>query len=602
MKRDLVVDRLFANAHSQPDAPALHGRHSGGWRPISWREYADRCLDFAGALIEEGHAPGEAVAIMGNNRPEWLIADVGAMVARGVPAGIYQTSSPDQATYIAGHCEAKVLVLENPSYYPRIQQEKLPHLWRIVLMEGMVQDPLAMSFEAFCAMGRAHRADVERRIRALAPEDPATLIYTSGTTGPPKAALLSAGNLAFLSRTAVSVLDATPADCTVSYLPLAHVAEQMLSIHVPITGGYPVWFAESLDKLKDALLAARPTIFLGVPRVWEKFHAALSTKLAAATGVKAKIIAWSRATGMRSGELRLTTGEPGGLRARLADRLFASKLQRKLGLDRLRVALSGAAPIGREVLDFFLSCGITIHETYGMTESTAVSTFNSPGVGMTRFGTVGRVIDGVEVKLAEDGEILMRGPNVFLGYYKDPQATRDALIDGWLHSGDIGVFDDDGFLRITDRKKDLLITSSGKNISPQNIERHLKAVEGIAQAVAIGDRKSYLTALLTLDPEKAPALARARGWPEDLVQLAQHPGFLQHVREGVDHCNAQLSRIESVRRFTVLPADFSLEAGELTPTQKIKRKVVHDRYAPLIAKMYDDAAGPQASAGEPTRT
>ncbi len=459
-----------------------------------------------------------------------------------------------------------------------------------------------MSFEAFCAMGRAHRADVERRIRALAPEDPATLIYTSGTTGPPKAALLSAGNLAFLSRTAVSVLDATPADCTVSYLPLAHVAEQMLSIHVPITGGYPVWFAESLDKLKDALLAARPTIFLGVPRVWEKFHAALSTKLAAATGVKAKIIAWSRATGMRSGELRLTTGEPGGLRARLADRLFASKLQRKLGLDRLRVALSGAAPIGREVLDFFLSCGITIHETYGMTESTAVSTFNSPGVGMTRFGTVGRVIDGVEVKLAEDGEILMRGPNVFLGYYKDPQATRDALIDGWLHSGDIGVFDDDGFLRITDRKKDLLITSSGKNISPQNIERHLKAVEGIAQAVAIGDRKSYLTALLTLDPEKAPALARARGWPEDLVQLAQHPGFLQHVREGVDHCNAQLSRIESVRRFTVLPADFSLEAGELTPTQKIKRKVVHDRYAPLIAKMYDDAAGPQASAGEPTRT
>jgi long-chain acyl-CoA synthetase len=363
-----------------------------GWRPISWREYADRCLDFAGALIEEGHAPGEAVAIMGNNRPEWLIADVGAMVARGVPAGIYQTSSPDQATYIAGHCEAKVLVLENPSYYPRIQQEKLPHLWRIVLMEGMVQDPLAMSFEAFCAMGRA-------------------------------------GNLAFMSRTAVSVLGATPADCTVSYLPLAHVAEQMLSIHVPITGGYPVWFAEGLDKLKDALLAARPTIFLGVPRVWEKFHAALSTKLAAATGIKAKIIAWSRATGLRSGVHRLTTGEPGGLRARLADRLFASKLKQQLGLDRLRVALSGAAPIGREVLDFFLSCGVTIHETYGMTESTAVSTFNSPGVGTTRFGTVGRPIEGVDVKLADDGEILMRGPNVFLGYFKDPKATRRVVLD-----------------------------------------------------------------------------------------------------------------------------------------------------------------------------
>ncbi len=373
----------------------------------------------------------------------------------------------------------------------------------------------------------------------------------------------------------------------------------MFTIHVPAVMGAQVLFAEALEKLKDALLVGHPTFFLGVPRVWEKFKAALETKLGEATGKKADIIAWSRKVGLEAGREKLEQGSMSPrtfAKYKIAEKLFFSKLKAQLGLDRLALAVTGAAPISKDVLEFFLSCGIVIHEVYGQTEGSGATTFNMPTPKKTRLGTAGLPLPGISIKIAEDGEILMRSPGCFMGYYKDEAATRATLVDGWLQTGDVGEIDRDGFLRITDRKKDLIITSGGKNVAPQNIEKHLKGIEGIGQAVVIGDRRNYLTALLTLDPEKAKTLAKAKGWPEAADSLATHGAMRAHVESALEAVNAKLARYESIKKFVLLPNDFTLEGGELTPTQKVKRKVVSDKYAREIESMYEGSGREQPAA------
>ncbi|MCC6748748.1 MAG: long-chain fatty acid--CoA ligase [Deltaproteobacteria bacterium] len=594
MAIDTIISRFKRHAETQPHSPAMWYRQGGAWVPIDWRTYYARCLDFAGALLAMGYEPGDAVAIMGNNRPEWLIADVGAMMVRGVPAGIYQTSTVEQAAYIAAHCEAKVVVVEDEEQWKKIAavRDQLPNLRKVVIMASAAQvnDPLVVSFDDFCKSGADQHPAVQKRSDEIQPDDLSTLIYTSGTTGPPKGVMLSAKNLAATAAIAVEMVgDTRPEDCVVSYLPLSHIAEQMFSVHVALTVGYPIWFCPKLEQLKEVLIAARPTLFLGVPRVWEKFQTALEQKLNEATGLKATIIRWSRKVGTEAGQYRVRHGAPSGMlgfKETVARRLFFDKLAKQVGLDRLRVAVSGAAPISRETLEFFLSCGIAIHEVYGQSEGTGPSTFNWPRPGKTKIGTVGIPIPRVDVKIAEDGEIIVRGPNVFLGYFKEEEATKATLIDGWLHSGDVGEFDAEGFLRITDRKKDLLITAGGKNVAPQNIEKLLRNIPGVGQAVVIGDRRKYLVALVTIDPVGGPALAKAKGWPEASDALARHAAFLAHVQSGVDAANSQLARYETVKKFTVLPNDFTLETGELTPTQKIKRKVVYEKYGQQIEAMY----------------
>jgi long-chain acyl-CoA synthetase len=328
---------------------------------------------------------------------------------------------------------------------------------------------------------------------------------------------------------------------------------------------------------------------MGVPRVWEKFKGALEGKLAETRGVKKAIVDWARGVGAQAGPLVVEKGAASGLlglQHRLADRLFYGKLKEALGLDRLKVAVSGAAPIGRDVLDFFVSIGLVIHEVYGQSEDTGPTTFNQPFPGKRRLGTVGLPIPGIQVKLAPDGEILVRGQNVFQGYYKDEAATREALVDGWLCSGDIGEFDADGFLRITDRKKDLIITAGGKNVAPQNIEKLLRGIDGVGNAMVIGDRRKYLAAVLTVDPEGGPALATRNGWPTDVEALSRHAAFRQHVQGEIDRVNRQLAQYESIKRFALLPQDFTVEGGELTPTQKVKRKVVSQKYADVIEGLY----------------
>lgn len=593
MARDLVLDRFVRHAQRAPSRPALYAqpKPDAPWQALDWGAFLSRARSFAKALLSHGYKPGEAVAIVGENRPEWVLADVGAMLARGVPAGIYQTSTAEQVAYVVEHSEARVVVLDSRAQLTKLlsQSAKLGRVEVLVMTREVdtTADPRVVSFEDFLSRGADLDAELDARFASIVPEDLATLIYTSGTTGPPKAAMLSHRNWAAASDAAMRVVSLSTEDVVLSYLPLSHVAEQMFTIQLPLSSGATVYFCDRMDKLREALPLARPTVFLAVPRVWEKFRAALEHRFHGAPPAQRRILSWARAALHKAGEYKLR-GAPlplhVALQASLAQRLFGQKLATGLGLDRLRCAVTGAAPIGRDVLDFFLSVGIPIHEVYGQTEGSGVATFNRPR--RVRLGTVGEALPLTELRIAPDGELLVRGPTVFLGYFKDAEATAATLKDGWLYTGDVATVDSDGYYRITDRKKDLLITSGGKNVAPQNLEKLLRAIPGISQAVVLGDRRKYLTALLTLEPEKARELAAEKGWPTDTSSLSRHPGFRALLQQAIDDVNGQLARYESIKNFALLPDDFTQESGELTPTQKIKRRVVLEKYASVIEALY----------------
>jgi long-chain acyl-CoA synthetase len=448
------------------------------------------------------------------------------------------------------------------------------------------RDPRVIGFDAFLATGKA--VDTERldqRIASLEPGGLASLIYTSGTTGPPKGVMLSHDNLAFTASLAQELAGAGASDCSLSYLPLSHIAEQMFTIHGSITMGGSVYFAESLEKVPENLKEVQPTLFFGVPRIWEKFHAKVSGGIANAKGPKRRLVEWARRVGLRVSQLRMKGREPVGLLAleyKAAKRLVFDKLKPAMGLGRARFCVSGAAPIAKEVLEFFASLDVVILEVYGQSEDCGPTSCNL--VGRTKLGTVGPPAAGVTVKIADDGEILVRGRNVFLGYMKDPEATREVLVDGWLHSGDLGALDEDGFLTITGRKKDILITAGGKNIAPKNLEADLKNHPLVSEAVVIGDRRKYLTALVTLDPEALEAFGRTHGLGP--AELHQHPSVRASIQATVDEINKDLARVETIKRFTILSRALSIESGELTPTLKVKRKVVSEHFASEIEAMY----------------
>jgi len=516
-----------------------------GNREFSWEEAALAVRQMARALIALGVKAGDCVNIAGPNRPEWLIADLGAIAAGAVPTPIYPTLTGEQARYIARHSEAKVAVVGDAG-----QRDKLTgtQVHEFVLFDEL---------EHFLRRGDpVPESEVDRRLAGLKAKSLGTLIYTSGTTGPPKAVMLSQENLAFAALTGQRIAKTTAQDSVVSYLPLSHIAEQMISIHAPAVSGSSLSFCDKLERVPEVLAQARPTIFFGVPRVWEKMQARLEEGLASAPPHRRAMIEWARKDWTH------------GVRGPLSGFLLG-KLRQRLGLDRARFTVSGAAKIGAGTVEFFSSIGISVLDLWGMTESTAMGTCNLPGAW--RVGTVGRPEEGVEIRIASDGEILTRGPHVFLGYFKDEPATREAIdADGFLHTGDVGELDAEGYLRITDRKKDLLITSGGKNVSPQNIEVQLGRIAGVAQAVVVGDARNYLGALIV--PE---AIARA-----------QDPSFIEHVGREIEKVNAQLARYETIKKFKVLPALFSIESGELTPTLKLKRKVVSQKYAREIEELF----------------
>lgn len=577
---DNIVRRVMQQAQVRPTTPAYVANHQGNWQTTSWQRYVEQIRSAAKSMMALGVQRGQRVAILGFNRPEWTIFDIAAMAVGAAPAGIYTTCSSTEVHYIVHHSEAPIVLVENAQQLAKVVavRDQLPHLQHIVLMQGAdaSADPgdKIWSWAQFMAKGaEADDHELEKRIDAIEQADLATLIYTSGTTGPPKAVMLSHGNLAWTATTLIDAGSGAAGDVMLSYLPLSHIAEQMASIHVPATVGATVYFAESLEKIPDGLRAARPTLFFGVPRIWEKFHSAMLKKFAEVTGVKKHLLTWARSVATAV-HIRKNQGRsiPRSLQLQyqVANKLVLHKVKVALGFDRVRQCITGAAPIAREILEFFQSIDIPISEIYGQSEDSGPTSLNL--TGRTKLGTVGVPLPGLQVKLGDDGEILIKGPNVFMGYLKDQAATDEILHDGWLASGDLGQFDRDGFLSITGRKKEIIITAGGKNITPRNIEAEIQRCAHVADAVVIGDRRKFLTVLLTLSPE-------ATGKHSD-------PTVLADIQQAIDAGNAQLARVEQVKKFTVLPTAFSTESGEYTPTMKLRRSVIAKKYATQIDAMY----------------
>ncbi len=589
MPTDTIPYRLFQTAARTPDAAAYYVKSGGTWNPTSYADYAAEVRAAARALVALGVPAGGTVSILGFNRPEWIVFDVAAMAIGAAPAGIYTTNSPDEVRYIIGHAESPVVLLENAMQWEKVKKVRadLPHLKHVVMMKGaVIDDPMVLTWEAFLARGaEVSEAEVDSRMAALELNGLATLIYTSGTTGPPKAVMLSHHNLAWTAKTAIDMVGYQATDCSLSYLPLSHIAEQMFSIHAPMSIGSSVYFAESMEKVPENLKEVLPTVLFAVPRIWEKFHAGVAAKLSLATGIKAKLAGWAQDVGLRYHTARGLGQDPGGwltFQHTLAGKLIYSKVKPVLGLSRARICVSGAAPVGKDVLSFLAGIDVLVHEVYGQSEGSGPTTFNLPG--KTKLGSVGPAIPGVEVKLGSDGEIMLRGPNVFLGYYKDPVATAETLADGWLLTGDLGAFDQDNFLSIVGRKKEILITAGGKNVAPKNIEAALKNNPLISEAVVIGDRRAYLTALLQVDPEALARFGEANGLGATVS--ASDPKVRAELQKAVDACNELFARVEHVRKYRVLPRPLAIDSGELTPTLKLKRKNIYVNFSQEIEEMY----------------
>ncbi|HKC59384.1 MAG TPA: long-chain fatty acid--CoA ligase [Myxococcales bacterium] len=582
MKRTSTIHAFFETAAQEPDRVALRHRLSPGrWSAMTRAEYAREVRRIARALIALGVRPGERIALCGPNRPEWLLSDLGALAAGAIPAPYYPTLPAEQAAYVVEHSESVVAVVHDANQLAKLDamRARLPRLRARVLMEGSA--PGALSWTEFVARSNEiPDSAVDERLEGLESDALATLIYTSGTTGPPKAVMISHGNLLFAADVVREQLDIRPGDELVSYLPLSHIAEQMCSLHSPSVNGYCIACCEKLEELPEMLREVRPTLFVGVPRVWEKMQSRIEERLQQAAPRRRALIRWAQKLA-----LARARGERPLLHA-AADALVLRKLRAALGLDRARLLATAAAPIPRATLEFFESLGMPLYELYGQSECTGATTANTQE--HRQVFSVGRPLPRTELRLADDGEILIRGPHVFLGYLKDAEATAAALTpDGWLQTGDVGRIDRDGFLHITDRKKDLLITSGGKNVSPQNIEGQLTRIPGVAHAVVVGDARKHLVALLALDRQAAVREAQACGAAAGTVEaLCVDPRFIERIARGVDEVNRGLASYETIKKFRLLPVEFGIESGELTPTFKLRRKAVNQRFAREIEELF----------------
>jgi long-chain acyl-CoA synthetase len=594
-----LCDVLARNASLYGDQPALSRKANGAWTTLTWRQYREAVKRAAMGLRALGVGPGDFVAIMTRNRPEHLIADHAAMHLGATPVSIYNTLAPEQIAYIAGHCSAKVALVEDAGFFERWEKIKpdLPALERVVLLED---DDAFASYDWVC--GRASMVEdgereaerdpeaFDRAWKAVTPETPATLIYTSGTTGPPKGVVISHYNVLWTAASLDRGGRYPTGMRVISYLPLAHALERLASHWVSTWKATHVYFCPEIMDVFNYMPEVRPQAFAGVPRLWEKLEAGILAAVEAEPNPRRRRIArHAFDVGRRAAELtRQGHSVPTRLRAQKAvfDPLVYSKVRKRLGLDACEIAVSGAAPISIGTLDFFEGIGLPIAEGYGMTEDSGPASVNTADAHRT--GTVGRPMPGVEIRLADDGEVLIRGGNVASGYYKDPATTAETFdADGWLHTGDIGEIDADGFLRIVDRKKELIITAGGKNISPSNLESLLKRHPLIGEACAIGDGRPYVVALIALDGEVAPAWAAQNGVPfTDLAAFTREPRLVAEIQRAVDEANQHVSHAEAMKRFFVVPREWDVAGDELTPTLKLKRRVIAAKYAEEIERLY----------------
>jgi long-chain acyl-CoA synthetase len=583
---DTIPGRFLQTVAERGGQIALREKVGDHLRTLTYDDWADRTTRVAAGLRALGVGPGDRVVMLVGNRPEFHVADVAVLLLGATPISIYNSSSPDQIAYLAGHAEACVAIVEGAEFLGRVQEVRrdLPSLQHLIAIESVD----ATGVESWDELLTAAPVGLEAAAAVAEPHDLATIIYTSGTTGPPKGVMLDHHNLCWSIDSVRGIFDFDPhGRRIVSYLPMAHIAERLISHYCGIAWGYEVTTCADIRGLGAALAESRPELLFGVPRTFEKIHSTVQGVLAA-DPVRAEQFAHALEVGGRVAELR-ARGEvvPTELEAEhgVVDAESLRPARQLLGLDDLRCAVTGAAPIPVEVLQFFRSLGLPLSEGYGLSESTGVMTWDATRV---KVGTVGRVIPGEELRIAGDGEVLARGGNIFRGYLNDPERTAEALdADGWLHTGDIGQLDDEGYLRIVDRKKELVITASGKNVSPANLESALKAQPLIGQACAVGDGEDYMAALLVLDPDVAPAWAASNGATgTTLAELASDPVVLAEVEREVAAANERFSHAESIREYTVLPDEWLPDTEELTPTMKLKRRGIAQKYARKIAALF----------------
>jgi len=579
------------------DRPAQRFKRDGRWETLTWRQLGEIVREAALGLIALGRERGDAVALLSTSRAEWVQADFAIFSAGCVTIPIYPSYPPDLIAYIVNDSEARTLIVEDPGQLAKVLEVrgKMGVLQQIVLIvggAGRMGGDGTLGWEALRRLGRDRaerlRSTLADRIASLAPDDVASIVYTSGTTGPPKGVVQTHGNHVATLRASAQTLGAAEGDVHLLFLPLAHSFARMESF-IGIARGFTTAFAESLDKVADNLREVHPHFLFSVPRVYEKVYARVLASVEAGSPLKRKLFRWAVGVG-REVSRRQQQGQPIpaglALRRRLAHKLVFSKLHAALG-GRLRLAGSGGAPLAREIAEFFHAAGIPIIEGYGLTETCPILTSNR--LDHFKFGSVGLPVPGVDLRIAPDGEILARGPNVATrGYFRQPEATAAAFdADGWFHTGDIGRIDEDGFLYITDRKKDIIVTAGGMNIAPQNIENALKVDPLISQTMVYGDRRPYPVALITVNGEELARFARTHGLPAaDLQALVKHPQVIERVGRTVEEKNANLPSYARIKRFAVLAGDFSQEGGQLTPTLKVKRRVIAEQYRDTLEALY----------------
>ena len=594
----LLPGRLFQLATAHPDRVALREKRLGVWREISWAEYLRHVAAAGRMLVELGVSDADQIAILSDNCPEWIYADLGAQAIGAQSAGIYQTNPPADVAYVLSHSRSRVLFCEDQEQVDKAVavRAQTPTVEKIVVFDPRgtrgYDDDRLMTWSAFLERGLAlvdgEPNWFESQLKLRDPNAASMIVYTSGTTGEPKGALISSYNALATAKVNAELLGVGRDDTTLSYLPLCHVAEKIFSLFMPLTARSVVHFGESIDTVRDDLREVSPTVFLGVPRIWEKIHASVTLKMKDASWLKRTLFDVFTRRGLALSDKRrqdkLTSLDR--LMWMVADLTVFRPLQERLGLRRCRVPVTGAAPLSVDLIRWFHSIGVPIYEGYGQTECAGVSHVNHPGA--IKLGTVGRALPGLDQKLADDGEILVRGPSVFVGYLHNDEATAATVdADGWLHTGDIGEIDGEGFLTITGRKKEIIITAGGKNLSPERIENALKTSPYIKEAVAIGDARKFICAVVQIDLDAVSDWATRRNIVHTSYEdLATKEAVLDLVKSAIDDANELLARVEHVRAFRIFPKELHQDDGELTPTQKVRRREIQQIYGELIESMY----------------
>ena len=584
------------------DAVAMREKDLGIWCAVTWRQYGERARRAGLGLVALGLKPRDVVSVIADNCPEWLYTDMGTLSVGGVTNGIYTTDSPRQVEYIVNDSGTRFFFAGNEEQLDKILEvrARCPSLVKIVVYdtEGLhgFKDEQVMTFDELLDLGGRYDAEHpdawERMVEIAQPENLATLVYTSGTTGAPKGAMLSHRNILFQLGYADFIADPRPGDQQLSFLPLSHVAERTFTVFYPLRTGTTVNFAESIDTVPDNLREVAPAVFFAVPRIWEKFYSVVALRMREATAIGALAYRWALGVGMRMADGRIGGRRPTlGLRLlyRLADFLVLDNLKRSMGLHRVRGAATGAAPIAPELIKWYMALGLDLREVYGQTENCGLATAMPPA--RIKLGTVGVARPDTALRLSPQGEILLKGPHVFMGYYKNAERTAQTIVDGWLHTGDVGTMDDDGFVTITDRMKDIIITAGGKNVTPSEIENQLKFSPYISDAIVIGDQRKYLSCLIMIDHETVAQFAQERNVPfTNFGSLCRAREVQDLIWGEIERVNRQFARVETIKKFRLIEQLLTAEDEELTPTMKLKRTFVNRKYKDVIDSMYVDAS------------